>query len=361
MQSDSATPTFKVIAESEDITRTIRSRLKHIRLTDEVGNLSDSVEIALSDHDPTHPIRIPPTGAELEIFIGYGERVRRMGLFVVDQVELSGYPGEMIISAAAAPFEQSKAGKNDLQSQKTRSWEAGITLGAMVNRIAGEHRMEPAVSPKLASIALPHTDQVSESDMNLLHRIAKRYDASMKPAGGKLVVVPVGEAMNAPGEDMPRVTLTPKDGSAYRVTIASRESAGTCIAYYRDIRAAQRRMVTIGEGEPVRRLRHAYRDSASAEAAARAELRKRARGEHGLSYTVPGRADLVAETLVTMSGFRDGVDGDWIVTRAEHYIGPNGYATTIDGVRPNSAEVVAAVNAAAADDQVQAPAAVTAA
>src|SRR5690606_9651542 len=182
----------------------------------------------------------------------------------------------------------SKGGQVDLQTQKTRSWKVGTTLGAMVNRIAGEHRMQPACAAELAGIALPHTDQVSESDMNLLRRLAERYDAIAKVAGGSLVLTPLGAAKTATGADMPRVTLTPKDGNAYRLTIESRDSAGTCVAYWRDVKAAQRRIVTVGEGEPVRRLRHAYRDSASAQAAARAELRKRARGEQGLSYTTPG-------------------------------------------------------------------------
>lgn len=346
-------PAYRVIANSEDITDKVRARLKNMRLVDGLGFESDAVEITLADHDSADPIQLPPTGAELEIFIGYDQDVRRVGMFVVDGVELSGFPAEMVIKAAAAPYEKSKGGKVDLQSQKTRSWPAGTTLGDMVKRIAGEHRLQPACSPKLASIALPHTDQVSESDLQILRRIAKRYDAIAKPAGGRLVFAPLGEGKTASGEDMPRVTLTPKDGSAYRVTMGSRDSAGTCIAYWRDVKSAKRRTVTVGEGEPVRRLRHAYRDSASAEAAARAELRKRARGEQGLSYTIPGRPDIVAETLLTMKGFREGVDGDWIITRAEHYIGPNGYATTIDGERPNSDPAVAEASAATADDQEQ--------
>lgn len=81
-----------------------------------------------------------------------------------------------------APCESSTSGRVDIQSQKSRSWKAGTTIGDMVRRIAGEHRLQQKVSASLAAIALPHIDQSAESDMNLLHRLAKRYDVVAKPA-----------------------------------------------------------------------------------------------------------------------------------------------------------------------------------
>lgn len=346
-------PSFRIIANSEDITAKIAERFKSLRLVDETGTTSDTLEIALADHDRANPIAVPPTGAELELFLGYDEQVRRMGLFVVDDVELSGMPAGMVIRARAAPFKSSKGGMTDLQTQKTRSWSKGTTVGGMVERIAGEHRLKPSVSPALASIALPHIDQAHESDMNLLSRIAKRYDAVAKPAGGFLVFAKRGDSKSASGADLPRVTLTPADGNDYRVTIASRESAGTCVAYYRLTDKAERRRVTLGEGEPVRILRMPFADQASAESAARADLRKRARSERELWYSMPGRPEIAAECMVTMQGFREGVDGDWLVKRVEHYVGPNGYRCTIEGELPNVAERATRANQAEADDQVQ--------
>lgn len=354
----SIAPAFRVIANSKDITAQIRDRFKSLRLVDETGTTSDTVEITLADHDPAKPIAIPPTGAELEIFLGYDDQARRMGLFVCDEIELSGFPGQLVIRARAAPYEKSKSGKTDLQTQKTRSWKKGTTIGAMVKRIAGEHRLTPAVSPGLASIALPHTDQAHESDMNLLSRLAKRYDAIAKPAGGSLVFAKRGEGKSASGDDLARVTFTPADGSDYRVTFASRESAGTAIAYYRNTRKAERREVKIGDGEPVVRLRMSYADAVSAENAARAERRKRARKERTMAYSFPGRPDVAAEAIATMKGFREGVDGDWLITRAEHYVGPMGYRCSIECEQPNSAEGATKATQASADDQVQAAAVV---
>lgn len=343
-------PVFRVVANSQDITDTIKSRLKSLRITDETDNSADMLELQLADHDPAEPIQLPPVGAELEAFIGYDGEVRRMGLYICDEIEISGYPGSMTLRARAAPFEASKGGKNDLQTQKTRTWKKGTTIGAMVQRMAGEHGLSAAVAGPLASIALPLTVQSQESDMNLLLRLAKQHDAIAKPGGGRLLFVKRGDSTSASGERIPDVTLTPADGSAYKVTLASREKTGTTIAYYRDVRGAKRQEVKIGSGEPIVRLRMAYADRATAEAAARAKHQEQARQTRTLTYALPGRETLMAEATVVMQGFRDGVDGPWLVKRAEHSIGPEGYRTSITCEQPNSADAVKAASGAAATE-----------
>ena len=115
-----------------------------------------------------------------------------MGLFVVDEIELSGFPSQMTIRARASPYETSKQARIELQSQKTRSWNVGTTIGELVRRVAGEHRLTPSISENLVNIALPHTDQTHESDLNLLNRLTKRYDANAKAGGGHLLFISRG-------------------------------------------------------------------------------------------------------------------------------------------------------------------------
>lgn len=345
-------PTFQLIANSSDITASIRQRFKSLRFTDEAGFQSDTLEVTLADHLPGEPIKLPPTGAELELSLGYvGAPMRRMGLFVVDEVELSGWPQEMVIRARAAPHDESTGGKTDLQTQKTRSWKAGTTIGSLVAKIANEHGLQPAVSPDLSGIALPHTDQSSESDMNLLTRLAKRYDAIAKPADGKLVFAKRGASQSVGGVQLPQITLEPTECSGFRMTLATRESAGTTVAYYRDTRKAERREVKVGTGDPVKRLRLQYRDKDSAVAAAEAEQRKRARQEAKLSLSFPGRPDVTAEATVTLGdAWREGVAGVWLVARVEHYLGPNGYTCAVDCERPNSSDDVEGTTDAVEDE-----------
>lgn len=328
-------PEYRIVANDQDITDVIRDRLRSLRLTDVAGTVSDTLEITLADHDPRKPITVPPTGAELDVSIGYDGEVRRMGLFIIDEIEMSGPPNEMVIRGRAAPYEASKGGKTDLQSQKTRSWKKGTTIGAMVRKMATEHGMKSSVSDGLASIALPHTDQSHESDMNLLSRLAKKYDAIAKPAGGFLMFVKRGESKTASGAPMDAFTVHAPDASRWRVILAKRDGAGTVVARYRDVGKAKTIEVAVGSGDPVRQLRMAYKNQESALEAARAEQRRRARNERTVSVEMPGDAAVVAETMMTLSGFRDGVDGEWLVNRVEHYIGPDGFLTRVEGEKPN--------------------------
>lgn len=106
----------------------------------------------------------------------------------------------------------------------------------------------------------------------------------------------------------------------------------------------------MGSGEPIVRLRMAYADREAAEAAARAKHQEQARQTRTLSYTLPGRETLMAEATVMMQGFRDGVDGQWLVKRAEHNISHDGYVTSIECEQPNSADAVKAARSAAATE-----------
>lgn len=322
-------PGFRVTANGGDITATIADRLVSLRLTDEAGIESDVLEIVLADH--LAPIQLPPTGAELEVAIGYDGALTRMGLFVVDELELDGWPASMTIRARGAVYSKSKGGKVDLQTQKTRSWDEGTTIGSMVRKIAGEHGLKPAVAESLASIELPHTDQTRESDLHLLQRIAKRHDAVVKPAGDTLALTKRGEGKTASGKDLPTVTIKPDQCTAYRCTVAKRDAPGTVKAFWQDTGAAERKEAKFGDGDPVRELRQIYPTQTAAEEAARAEYNRRARGESRLSLTLPGDPKVVAEAPLKTEGFRPGVDGEWIITRVEHSIDAGGgYAMTIE-------------------------------
>lgn len=327
-------PDYRLLANSEDITATIRNRLVSLRYTDEAGMDSDVLEIVLADHDDKNPIQVPPTGAELELFLGYDGAAESIGLFVCDEVEIGGWPCEMIIRGRAAPFDKSKNGLEHLQTQKTRSWSSGTKLGDMVKKIATEHNMNPAVASALAQIALPHIDQADESDLHFLGRVAKRYDAVVKPAAGKLVLAKVGQAKTVGGQDLPTVALAPKDVSRFRVVMSKRETAGMVVAYWHAVKSAKRQEVKVGKGEPVTRLKMYYPTQEMALAAARSELDRRERRKVTVSITLPGRTDLVAEGRVVLSGFRDGVDGEWSITRAEHSLDSNGYTTTVEAEQP---------------------------
>lgn len=330
-------PAWRIAANRADITATVAERFLRMSITDAMGVESDMLELVLSDTDPVRPVAIPPTGAELEAFLGYDGITSAMGLFVCDEVELAGWPGEMVIRARAAVYDKSKGGKTHLQTQKNRSWKAGTKLGDMVKKIADEHGMEAAVAESLASIALPHTDQADESDLNLLLRLAKKYDAVVKPAAGKLVLAKRGESKSVSGVSLAPVNLHASDVSSWRMVLSKRETAGMVVAYWHAVKQSRRNEVKVGSGEPVRRIKQYYPTEEMALAAARAELARRERDQETISLTCTGAPWIAAECTLNLSGFRPGVDGAWLITRVTHRLTKGGgYECDIEAEKPNT-------------------------
>ena len=108
---------------------------------------------------------------------------------------------------------------------------------------------------------LPHIDQVDESDLSILRRLARDFDLVARPAGGELVVVPRhGLAGDAPAV----ATVRRTDVAEYRVLEADREAYVGVEARWRDLARAEPQMVRAGQsGEPVLSLSSIYPDRAA--------------------------------------------------------------------------------------------------
>ncbi|HQR83245.1 MAG TPA: hypothetical protein PK283_10085, partial [Thiotrichales bacterium] len=100
--------------------------------------------------------------------------------------------------------------------------------------------------------------------------------------------------------------------------------------YYNDTKTKKREQVKTGEGEPIYQMRHTFANADQAIKAAQAKLKSLSDNQTNLSLACPGNTNLVAEGVIYLSGFRDGIDGEWIITRATHTINTSGYTTSIE-------------------------------
>lgn len=209
------TPTFTITAAGNDITGDVTARLVRMDITDTVDETSDGMTLVLED--TTGTLELPKSGAKLEVALGYNGANQRMGAFVVDEVTIEGPPDTIAITASSTPFVNDRGGGGaaSFTSRKSRSWD-GKTIGDIVATIAGECGLTPVVDEALKSIVIPHIDQVSESDANLLIRIARRYAGVLKPADGRLVLVAEEGGKSTSGQAV-EITLTPAEVTSYRV------------------------------------------------------------------------------------------------------------------------------------------------
>ncbi len=319
------TPAYRVVADGSDVTGRLRAVLDELRVTLTSDRDSDTLELVASG-----PVAAALDSRELRVALGYGERLTEMGVYTPASDELELAPRRLTIRATAADLGA------EIRAPRTRAWD-GVTLGQVVAAIAAEHGLDARVDPALEAEAIAHIDQTAESDLHLLRRIARHYDATVKVAGGRIVVLPAG-ASRSPGSGakLPTLTIRPDRPGLIggRVSRKRRESYASVRVRYPDPSSGEIRHAVAGSGAPVFEPRDPAPDQARAMAAAAGHLRRLRRHLASLDVTLPGNPAVVAETPVELAGWGER-DGAYVVTRARHVLRTGqGYTTEI------SAEVV---------------------
>lgn len=318
-------PAWRVVLDGQDLTDRIAPRLLDLTLTESRGDEADQLDLRLHDHDGR--MALPRRGVRLQVALGWqGSGLVNKGTFIVDNVEHSGAPDIISIRARSADLTGAMRGRRE------RSWHA-TTLGDILGAIAGEHSLKTAIAPALAAIAVPHLDQANESDVNLLTRLGKRFDAVATVKAGTLVFSPIGSGTTPGGLQLPAATITRASGDQHRYSVADRETYTGVRAYWNDHKAAKRSSLLVGQRGNEKRLQATYSSEAEAKQRATAELKRADRGTASMSITLAlGRADVYPEQAITLTGFKPEIDGtDWLVAKTTHaIIGASGFTTSLE-------------------------------
>lgn len=320
-------PDFKVIANEQDITDLLRDRLLSLRITDKPGLESDDCEIEIDDRDGS--VAFPEKGATLEIILGYEGDVGLtfVGRFKVDEIEISGPPQRMLIRGKPADLVSS------MKEQKRRSWE-NKTLDKIVGDIARDNQLQPFC--KLTPL-VERADQINESDMHFITRMARHYGATATVKDGKLIVVTRGDGKSGSGKDLPVIKLHRDDIASYSLSFPDRTLYSEVRANYHNRETGQLQTIILPNQSapgsahaPKHTDRHVH--PTALEAIAAAESRKNALNRatmNGRIELMRGRADVGAEKMVELTGIKDEADGTYLIESVEQNFSRNAWITTI--------------------------------
>lgn len=337
------TPIYQVIANGNDITANLRGRLLELKINDQRGLESDSLELVVDDTDAG--LIWPRRGVELQVWIGYlNDMLHFHGKYVVDEIAHSGPPDQVRVLARAPNILEGFKGT------RTRSWDK-TTLGNIIRQVAADNRLKPAISEKLDPIEIVHWDQTNESDLNLLTRLGKTYDAVAKAADGRLIFVEEGRSTSVSGKPMPVVKIDRQQIASHHYTVAGRKRYIAVEGLSYNYQEAKLRKVTVSQQgiqitdhdiyplgeENLSRLRDKYPTLDLAEAAAKAEWGRLGRSLETLELDLrQGLPGLRAETKMPVTGIRPWINGDWVVDEVTHLLSAtDGLSTRLKADRPD--------------------------
>ena len=329
-------PRFRLEVNGSDITKQIADRVLSIKITDESGQKSDTVDVTLDDRDGG--VDLPETAAKLKISLGYEEtQLVDLGEYTIDEISISMNPQTVKIRAKASD------GGPDFKATKSRSWH-GQTIGEIISTIAGEHQLIPSVHERYAERTITHIDQENESDAHFLTRLAGLYGAVAKPASGRLVFLPEGEGLSATGNELTAAMVELEDLISLKGTVKERGIYSSVVTKYRDKEtnreveveveapSTSKGFLSYGASLKDKKL---YTSEDMAREAGQSKMRQLKGGNVTVDFTIAGRPDIFAERPVTLSGVRSPLAGTWIIKTVSHDFGPGGFTTKISaGSKP---------------------------
>ena len=300
--------------------------IRALDLTDRAGLQSDECEIRLDDRDDR--IAFPRKGALLRISLGWeGQGLSFMGAYTVDEIEFSSPPRTLVIRGK--PADMAGLAKNPRQ----HAWE-NVPLSQIIREVAARNRWQAVCS---ITTTVPRADQVGESDLNFLTRLARQYNATATLKDRKLVVLPRADGKTASGKSLPVVRLAPNEVTSYRLTFPDRGSVGAVKAQAHDTKTGKKIDIVIpnpdapvGSSSATYTDRHIYPNASAAKAAAKAKLAGMNRQTASGQLELRGRADLAAEKSVELQGFKQEVDGTYLIESVTHQLAGQSWSTSVE-------------------------------
>ena len=317
-------PVFRIVADGKDITALINDRLLMLRTSDKPGMESDDFELKIDNRDGA--LALPARGAHVEVYLGYaGQELTRLGRYVVDQITVSGPPATMEISGKASDM------RGTGKTIRSDSWE-DVALQQIVQDLAARNGWQPQCS---VTTRIPRVDQLNESDYNFITRLARQYNCTAKIGDGNLLVLPRQGGQSASGKALGTVTVEPREVSSWRFQLEDRSTHKAVQTRHQDSKTGEQKTVQVANGdapdnqEAVYTDRHLYPDKTAAEQAAKARVAAFNRGSASLSLEMVGRTDLFVERMLNARGFKDGLDGEYLIESVSHNFSSGGWTTSV--------------------------------
>lgn len=327
------TPAIEIKIDGKEVSGPFYSRLVKATIHDEGGQSSDMATFELDD--ARNELELPREKARVEVNLGYKETgLRPAGIFELQVPKIKGgKKGEFLILQAKAADLRRSLKNADLETYEN------TTYGAVVRKLAKRNNLETVIDPALDDVRIGFEVKIAgQSDIDFLTRLSDEFDATLKPAGGKMVAVKRGSGKSASGLTLPPLIIHKHECEEWEIEPNGRVEYSQVRGSYINQKTGERVEEDYDTGleGPVLTLPDTYADKERATAAAEAEGRRLNRNTGDGFFKLYGRPEAMAEQTIVAQGFRNEVNGEWIAGAVDQEFDENGFFTKISIKAPGT-------------------------
>lgn len=324
----------RIVYNKEDISEQIAPFLDSFDFKDSADSIADDMSLSLEDRKELWESDwFPDKGANLKaslIFTNWGTEGDveiPIGIFEVDEIEVSGLPHKVKIKAVSVPINNELRG-----AKKNRAWEK-VKLSAIAKEIADRAGIGLYLNLR-DDEEIERLEQKDESDLAFLTRVAKEKGYGVKLSDSQLDVYYIPDLDNL--DPVLTIKKAASKIKSYSFRSKTRDIYKACHVKYENAKKGQTIEYTFEDASKkdgqILEVHKEVADVAEAEKLAKGELREKNKDEVTGRIALTGAVSnsmLMAGLTVQVEDFHK-FDGKYLITSTSHSVSSSGYSCNID-------------------------------
>lgn len=224
---------YKIVVNDEDVTQKVSQHFISLQVTDNDKDDSDEITLTLSAK-----FKRPSYQDKIKVFLGYDQALEFAGLYFVQTTNIRDNR-QLTIRATGVDF------NGDLKQRKSITYPPAVlseettTLANVVTQIAKRHDLEVKTDLDVGH----RFEQINESDLNFLNRLAKEYNAVFNIKNNTLYFM-------KQGGEVPTVDIDINRCQSSDITYTNKTLYKSCKAIYHNTKANEKHEVSTGDESP---------------------------------------------------------------------------------------------------------------
>lgn len=321
-------PLAALLVNGSPVSLAFTDRLLGMRITDGVGYENDSCEITVDDRDYLLPLLNP--GDKIIPVLAYlpGGGMADLGVYTVESAKYNMLPRTWSIKAQAVDYINTQIGLERTVTYHDK------TIKEVANEVGTRHGLKIVVDKALADKKVKHFNQQSQSDLDMLGEVARKYGAVVSIKNDEIIIKKPFNGKNILGITLTALNINYTEISGGNFSQTKRDDAEGVTASYMDDAQARRIKVTAGNTQKSRELKERFNDEEQAVAAANAALFRAQSFKRNLSFETVFNADLSAEIPINFIHPRAEISGAWVIEQRVHDFSRSGCTTSVECITP---------------------------